>query len=66
MSTFHRSELARILAVAIWRMHQAELQRIILSPQNLAPSAQDYLDVPAKTLLTVSTTVNTNGEQGDA
>lgn len=52
-----RHEVASLLARVVYRL---------LTRQKCSHSTQDCLDVPAKTLLTVSTTVNTNREQGDA
>ena len=57
-----RSELAQLLAKVVYRV----LQQKILPPQNDPHSKQDCLDVSPKTLLSVSKTVNTHGEQGEA
>jgi hypothetical protein len=53
----HRHELASLLARVIHRL---------LTRQNVAKSRQDCLASSATTLLTVTTTVNTNRDQGDA
>lgn len=65
MSTSYRSEIARLLAAVIWRMHQPATSRGILHPQNLPNSPQDCLASSPETLLSVTTTVNTHGEQGE-
>ncbi|MGC3971113.1 MAG: hypothetical protein QM775_28385 [Pirellulales bacterium] len=56
----NRHDIAQLLAHVIYRQLQA-FQR----PQNLAPPAQDCLDVLSKEVLSVSKTVNKAGEQGD-
>ena len=56
-----RSELAQLLAKVVYRL----LQPKILTPQNVDDSGQDCLAVSPETLLTVTTTVNANGEQGE-
>lgn len=58
---FTRKDIARLLAHVIYRQ-----LRTIHTPQNRASALQDCLDVPVKTLLIVSNTVNTNREIGEA
>ncbi len=60
-ASLNRHEIARLLATVIHRQLQT-FQR----PQNPASSGQDCLDVLPKEVLSVSKTVNTNGEQGEA
>jgi hypothetical protein len=57
---FSRHEIASLLAAVIFRQ-----LRTFHTRQNLAPPAQDCLDVLPKEVLSVSKTVNTNGEPGD-
>ncbi len=58
----NRSELVQLLAKVVYRV----LQPKVLAPQNDPHSEQDCLAVSPKTLLSVTKTVNTNGEQGEA
>jgi hypothetical protein len=51
----NRSELVQLLAQVVYRLVKPK----ILSPQNVAHSKQDCLAVSPKTLLSVTTTVNT-------
>lgn len=53
----NRHELASLLARVTYR---------VLTRQKLPHSSQHFLDVLPKEVLSVSTTVNTHGEQGDA
>jgi hypothetical protein len=55
-----RHEIANLLAVVIFRQFRTFLPR-----QNLPTPAQDCLDVLPKEVLSVTTAVNTNGEQGE-
>ena len=52
----NRSELVQLLAKVVYRLVQPK----VLPPQNVADSEQDCLAVSPKTLLTVTTTVNSN------
>jgi hypothetical protein len=54
--TPHRDELAQLLARALHRL---------LTRQNLPTSGQDCLATSPETLLSVTTTVNTNRDHGD-
>ncbi|MFT3881803.1 MAG: hypothetical protein QM703_19355 [Gemmatales bacterium] len=56
----NRHDIAQLLVHVIYRQI-----RTFHTPQNLAPPAQDCLDVLPKEVLSVSKTVNTNGEQGE-
>jgi hypothetical protein len=49
-------EIAALLARVIYRL---------LTRQNLAPPRQDCLDVPPKTLLSVTKPVNSTGHHGE-
>jgi hypothetical protein len=55
-----RHEIASLLAVGIFRT-----LRDFQPPQNLPTPAQDCLASSSETLLSVTTAVNTNGEQGE-
>lgn len=59
-SAENRHNIANLLALVIYRQ-----LRSFQHPQNLAPPAQDCLDVLPKEVLSVSKTVNTPGEQGE-